>query len=61
MSNTIAVHQAYTDMQKVTTKHPKLKERIEDAFDLMRQEIDDGEWEDLEVDRFYNYMIELTT
>jgi len=60
MSNSIHIQQAYTDMQKVISDFPKLKKQIEDTFDLMKAEIDDGKWEDLEVDKFYNYMVEIT-
>jgi hypothetical protein len=61
MSNSIHIQQAYTDMQKVISDFPKLKKQIEDTFDLMKAEIDDGKWEDLEVDKFYNYMVEITS
>jgi len=61
MSNSIPIQQAYTDMQKVISDFPKLKKQIEDTFDLMKAEIDDGKWEDLEVDKFYNYMVEITS
>jgi hypothetical protein len=61
MSNSTHIQQAYTDMQKVISDFPKLKKQIEDTFDLMKAEIDDGKWEDLEVDKFYNYMVEITS
>jgi len=61
MSNSTPVQQAYSDMLDTIAKHPNLKEQIDDAFDLMRDKIEEGKWEDLEIDRFYNRMVELTS
>jgi hypothetical protein len=41
-------------------KYPKLKENIIDAYALMVDEIEDGESEDMEEERFYSYIKELT-
>jgi hypothetical protein len=61
MSNSIHIQQAYSDMQKAILKFPKLKDTFEDAFVLMLSEINKDGWEDLEVDKFYNYMVEKTS
>ena len=55
------IQQAYSDSRNTIKRFPQHKDNIEDAFDLMLSEIEDSdEPEDLEIDRFYNYMVELT-
>jgi len=61
MSYPANIHQAFTDAQATIKKFPKHKDNIEDAFDLMLSEIEDGESDDWEIDKFYNYMVELTS
>lgn len=53
MSNLIPVQQAWHDAQQAIKKFPKHKDAIEDSFDLMRAEIDDGSNNELEIDKFY--------
>lgn len=61
MSYPANIQQAFSDSRGTIKKFPQHKDNIEDAFDLMLAEIEDGENDDWEIDKFYNYMVDLTT
>ena len=55
------------DLQKVKSdsfetisKYPHLEEAINDAYELMIDEINDGGSEDKEIESFYNWIEEVT-
>jgi len=52
---------ARKDANNTIEKFPKLSADINDAFDLMLNEIEAGESEENEIDHFYSYMVELTS
>jgi len=41
--------------------HPQFTKNIKEAYELMLNEINDGESEENEIDHFYSYMVGLTS
>lgn len=60
MIHTSEIKMAGIKARKALKKYPELKDNIDDAWDLMCDEIEQGESEDLEVERFISYLSEIT-
>jgi hypothetical protein len=55
----IDINKVRADAKDTIAKFPQFEEAINDAYELMMDEIEAGESEDNEVDHFYSHIIEI--